>query len=312
MKKRLKTAIVLGGGGARGLAHIGVLKVLRENNIPIDIVTGASMGGLVGALYAYKQDCPWLEKHVRDFISSEAFLKTGSRYFSKVNASEPDDLLHQLSHEFKKRVVINLAAHRVSLLKGVRLQLTIDTLIPDIDFAELQIPFACCAADLYSGQCVTFNSGHLRKALRASASIPGFIPPLESNGHLLIDGSVCDNFPVHAALEMGAQFIIGVNVSQNMETRSEYDNVIDIIIRANQISTHRIDQLLMEKMDCIIQPEIGHVHWSDFSDIDNIIEMGARAAEKKLPQIKTRLEERHTFGERIREQLQRWLGKKKK
>ncbi|RMH62746.1 MAG: hypothetical protein D6677_09160 [Calditrichaeota bacterium] len=308
MKKRLKTALVLGGGGARGLAHIGVIKVLQKHGIPIDIVTGTSMGGIIGALYAYKQDSAWLEKQVRHFLSSEAFEKTGSRYLSKISTSEPEDLLRQLSHEIKKRLVINLAAHRVSLLKGERLQLTIDTLIPNIEISELQIPFACCAADLYSGQCVTFSKGHLRKALRASASIPGFIPPLETNGHLFIDGSVCENFPVQAALDMGAEFIIGVNVSQNMERSNDYDNVIDIIIRANQISTHKLDLLLMEKMDCIIRPRTGHIHWSNFEAFDTLITIGARAAEESMPEIKRCFTEQHTLRKRWYRKIIQWMA----
>ncbi len=298
--KRIKTALVLGGGGARGLAHIGVLKVLRRHNIPIDMVCGTSIGALVGALYAYKQDVPWLEERVRAFLSSESFIKAGSRYFKQQNGLEPDDLLHQLSREIKKRVVINLAAHRISLMKGERLQLTVNQLIPDVEFGELLLPFACSAAELNSGKCTTFTSGHLRKALRASASIPGIIPPLEHKGKLYVDGSVCDNIPVNAALNMGAEFIIAVNVSQNMPRSAEFNNVIDIIIRANQISTHKIDRLLLQKASCVITPRIGHVHWSDFEQYDALIAEGVNAAEKIIDGLKQRLRERNSLSGRLK------------
>ncbi len=310
--KRLKTALVLGGGGARGLAHIGVLKVLRAHRIPIDIVTGTSIGALVGALYAYKQDVPWLEERVRTFLGSERFIKAGSRYFKQQARHEPDDLLHQLSQEIKKRVVINLAAHRVSLMKGERLQLTVDELIPNVEFGELQLPFACSAAELNSGKCQTFTSGHLRKALRASASIPGIIPPLEHKGQLYVDGSVCDNIPVNAALDMGAEFIIAVNVSQNMPRSTEFNNVIDIIIRANQISTHKIDHLLLQKASCVITPRIGHFHWSDFEKYDTLIEEGEKGAEQVVTRLKQQLRERNSpycrFKLYLKKKLEQTLG----
>jgi len=112
--KKLKVGLVLGGGGARGLAHVGVLKVFQENDIKIDVITGTSMGALIGGLYAQNPDADWVENRVRTFIKSEKFNRAGKNYFRHQRNFEPEDLLQQLTREIKKRVIIHLAAHRKS------------------------------------------------------------------------------------------------------------------------------------------------------------------------------------------------------
>jgi len=163
----LKIGLVLGGGGARGLAHIGVLKVLEKNNIPVHVITGTSMGALIGALYAQHPDAEWVEKRVHQFLDSDVFRRSGGNVFRQHRADyEPEDVLRQLSHRIKKRIVINLAAHRISLMKGERLQLAIDELIDDGKIEDTKIPFACASTDLqrrYSGLHPA------RRAKRASA-----------------------------------------------------------------------------------------------------------------------------------------------
>ncbi len=123
--KKLKIGLVLGGGGARGLAHIGVLQALQAQGIDVDIIVGTSMGAIVGAVYAQHPDADFVERKFRDFFENDKFNTFGGVKFRRANAYEPEDLLQQLSREIKRRVVINLAAHRKSLLKSERL----DTLV---------------------------------------------------------------------------------------------------------------------------------------------------------------------------------------
>ncbi len=301
--KKLKVGLVLGGGGARGLAHVGVLKVFQENDIKIDVITGTSIGALVGGLYAQNPDAEWVENRVQTFIKSNKFVQAGKNYFRHQRNFEPEDLLQQLTREIKKRVIINLAAHRKSLMKGERLQLAISELIQEGKIENTKIPFACSAADLKYGETVVFDKGDIRFALSASAAIPGFIPPVENNGRLLVDGSVCDNFPVEAAYNLGADLIIASNVSLDMDPAIQLDNVIDIIIRSNSVSTHHINKLLLENVDCIIAPDTGTVHWSEFDKYDMLLDKGIEAAQKEVEQLKTLLKKKNSYFGRFKMSL---------
>ena len=298
--KKLKVGLVLGGGGARGLAHVGVLKVFQENDIKIDVITGTSMGALIGALFAQNPDADWVENRVNTFIKSKKFVQAGKNYFKHQRNFEPQDLLQQLTREIKKRVIINLAAHRKSLMKGERLQLAVNELIQEGKIEDTQIPFACSAADLKYGETVVFDKGDIRFALTASAAIPGFIPPVEYNGRLLVDGSVCDNFPVEAAHNLGADFIIASNVSLHMDPAVQLENVIDIIIRSNSVSTSRINELLLDTVDYIISPETGSVHWSEFDKYDFLLAKGIEAAQKEVERLKELLKKKNSFSGQIK------------
>jgi NTE family protein len=292
---KLKIGLVLGGGGARGLAHVGVLKVFQENDIKIDVITGTSIGALVGALYAQNPDAKWVENRVDTFINSEKFKQAGKNYFRHQRNFEPEHLLQQLTRELKKRVVINLAAHRKSLMKGERLQLAVHELIREGKIEDTKIPFACSAADLRSGETVDFKEGDIREAITASAAIPGFIPPVAKNGHLLVDGSVCNNFPVAAAYSLGADIIIAVNVSLHLDPNVQLDNVIDIIIRSNSVSTHHINKHLLANVDCIISPDTGDIHWSEFDRYDQLLKKGIEATKKEIKPLRMMLKKRNSL-----------------
>ncbi len=308
----LRVAVVLGGGGARGLAHIGVLRVFEEHHVPIHVVTGTSMGALVGALYAQNPDAVWVERRVRHFLNSEEFKATGKSYFKEKAGAEPDDLLHMLSREIKKRVVINLAAHRTSLMKGARLQLAIERLLDDNKIEDFKLPFACSAGDLITGETVVFKKGPIRQAIRASAAIPGFIPPLEIENKLLIDGSICDNFPISAAMELGANFIIAINVTLGIDPNVEISNVIDIVIRGNQLATKRINELLLERTDCIITPDTSEIHWSAFELYEELLVKGKDAARREIKLLKKVLHKKGSFYGKISRSLHAktnaWFG----
>jgi NTE family protein len=293
--KKLKVGLVLGGGGARGLAHVGILKVFQENDIKIDVITGTSIGALIGGLYAQNPDAEWVEDRVCTFIKSDKFKQAGKNYFRHQRNFEPQDLLQQLTREIKKRVVINLAAHRKSLMKGERLKLAVSELIQEGMIEETQIPFACSSTDLKYGETVIFDKGDIRFALTASAAIPGFIPPVESNGRLLVDGSVSDNFPIDAAYSLGAEIIVASNVSLNMDPAIQLDNVIDIIIRSNSVSTNQINKLLLENADYIIEPDTGDVHWSEFDKYDLLLDKGIEAAQKSIDPLKALLKNKNSL-----------------
>ena len=281
----MKIGLVLGGGGARGFAHIGVLKVFEENNIKIDFISGSSMGALIGAMYAQNPNANQVEQRVKEFITSEKFIKAGKNYFKHQQNYEPEDLIQHLGRQIKQRIIINLAAHRKSLMKGERLKLAVVELLKEDDIENTIIPFACSATDLKYGNPVIFKKGSIQRAIMASSAIPGFIPPIEIDDNVLVDGSVCNNFPVDAIKELGADFIIASNVSLLIDSNVSINNVIDIIIRANSVSTNRINKLLLEKVNFTITPEIDSVHWSQFEKHEYVIEKGYKAASDQLQKL---------------------------
>ncbi len=295
MSKPVKVGLVLGGGGARGLAHVGVIEALEEENIPIDYIAGSSMGALIGGAYAQSPRALLLKNKVENFINGPKFKELGVNNFRQKQIKDPDDILSQLAHQVKRRIVINLAAHRKALLKFERLKLAVENLLENTNIENCILPFSCVAADLISGEEVVFSSGNIRKAVEGSSAIPGFIEPVEYDGKQLVDGSVINNFPVQSAIDMGAEMTIVVNVSLLFEENSEIDNVVDIVMRSAQITTKKLNDYLKNQADLIISPQIGDVHWSEFNRMDEIIEKGRLAAKEKIPEIKKQLHKKSGF-----------------
>jgi NTE family protein len=281
-----KVGLVLSGGGARGLAHVGVIKVINREGISIDYMAGSSMGALIGGIYAQNPDPEMLDMRVRSFIKSPRFKKLGVNNFKKKSEKDPDDLLRQLAHRVKRQLVINFAANRLSVLKAERLQIAITSLLKNSMIEDCKVPFACVASDLHSGETVIFRSGPIRQAVEGSSAIPGFLPPVNYNGHTLIDGGVSNNFPIDVVKSMGAGFTIAVDASLNFDTNVRANNVIDLVIRSAQISVRHLDNHLKEHADLLIKPNIGDIHWSEFNRVDEIIEKGEKAAIEAVPEIK--------------------------
>lgn len=284
--KKLKLGLVLGGGGARGLAHIGVLQALQAFEIQVDIVVGTSMGAIIGAIYAQHPDADFVESKFRVFLKSDKDNIIGGMRFRQDNPYEPEHLLSQLSKEIKRRIVINLAAHRKSLLKAERLAGSIKFLVENGNIENTTLPFACSAVDLTCGEEVVFTDGNIHRALMASAAIPGFLPPVEYDNHQLVDGSVTSNFSIEAARELGADIILAVDVSSVIEQEDKLDNVVDIIIRSNATATKKINKIALQDADYIITPPIGKVHWGEFEEIDFLIKKGKAEAQRSVEAIK--------------------------
>lgn len=183
-KKRPKTALVLGSGAARGLAHIGVLKILEQQRIPIDMIVGSSMGALIGGAYA-----------------------------SGLNAAQIEEIACETNWLSVVKILFPKRFQLDGLLDGRRLQKFLLALVGEQKIEELNIPFACAATDINSGEEITLNSGSLVNAIRASISFPFLFKPFKINGNYLIDGGVVNPVPVSMAREMGAERIIAVSAT---------------------------------------------------------------------------------------------------
>ena len=296
--KTIKIGLALGGGGARGLGHIGVLKALKKHSIPIHMVAGTSIGAVIGAMYAATQDPDWIENKFKEFIDSEAYKKIGLHRL--VPTSQPNSSIFQTAATYmKNQIIINLSNERLGILKQERLSEIIDFMLPIKTFEELQIPFSCLAVDLNSGDDVIFNSGNLVEAIAASSAIPGYIPPIEKDGMLLTDGAVSCPVPVKTVRKMGADFRISVDVGLNHFEPLENPNLLQVLGRAEQITSTRLGEVKSEKADITIRPDTLNTFWAEFDKIDQLVKLGAEETEKQFWKIRDNLKKKNSIHHKV-------------
>jgi NTE family protein len=270
MKKK-KVGLALGGGAARGMAHIGVLEVLQREGIPIDMIAGTSIGGMVGAFCARGQDSR---------LMREMALK-----INMVKMLTLADLTLPKSGLFGGKAVINLLQKMMG---------------KDIKFDELPIPLALVATDIITGEEVVIDRGSVLEGVRASISIPGIFTLAKWRGHYLVDGGLVNPVPVSVLKKMGADFIIAVNVMPDMDARvrqlkkgskkkGKEPNIFNVILQSLYISTYIIAKASAEGADITISPDTTIISPGDFHRARECIEQGVIAAQKAMPEIKRKL-----------------------
>lgn len=297
MPKIPRIGLALGGGGARGLAHLSVLRVLEENHIPVSAIAGTSIGSIIGASYALHPNIKEVEARVVSYLQSPKFQESGFDLFKKRTAAE--NFFGQVATFVKERIIINLAHSRPSLVGAWRVTRAVDQLLADAKFEDCRIPFACVATDLRTGAEVVFSKGDMRKAVQASMSIPGFLPPVEHDGCLLVDGAVVAPVPVAPCRALGADVVIAVDVGQELERNTELDNVIDIVFRTNTITSRRYTDMLLEQAEVVIRPEVGEIHWSEFDQLPMLLAKGKAATLEAVPEIRRLLEYKRGLWQRL-------------
>ncbi len=281
----MKIGLALGGGAARGLAHIGVIRVLEEEGIPIHAIGGTSMGAIIGSKYALTPNAKVLEEDLQRFLESDAFGEA-QLDFVREGEEEKRGFFFQLSRYISKRVYYTLAANQESLIKMESFKRIIDFLIPDVPMAFTRIPFAATAVDLNRGKEVVLHGGPLREAIAASCALPGIVPPMKIGDYELVDGGWLNLVPASVARFLGAHMIIGVWVGSELEETCCLGNSIDIIARADEISRHYLGIFRLRECDVVIAPSVGHMHWADFERAQETIKAGEEAAEKAISTIK--------------------------
>lgn len=291
---RPKVGLVLSGGGAKGLAHIGVLKVLEELGIPIDYIGGTSMGGIVGGLYAIGYDAESLEEIAYTENWDKLLSDNISRRELSMEEKEADDLYFiSFPIEGRKLKLPSglVAGHNISK-KLTRLT---SSIYYKEDFSNLPIPFLCVATDIENGVQVVLKEGNLAEAMRASMAIPTVFTPQEIDGKLLVDGGVINNFPVKEVKEMGADIIIGVNVGFRYYNKEELNSLIRIIEQAVFIHQNEENDSSRNMCDILIEPDLKDYNASSFNDVDSLITRGERAARMVYGQLKALADSMHKY-----------------
>jgi NTE family protein len=287
--KRPRVGLVLSGGGARGAAHVGVLKVIEEMRIPIDAVAGTSMGAIVGGLYASGMSAKEIEQLLRTVDWQDAFSDRLPRRDLGFRRKQDDD-------NFLVRYSLGIDSNGFKLPKGLiqgqkLAQVLRSATLPigEInDFDKLPIPFRAVATDLETGRAVVMKSGDLPTAMRASMSAPGVFIPTERDGRLLADGGLVDNLPIRVAQEMNVDILIVVDVTFQLYTREELKSPFEIALQSLAImmgNRTREQRESLKPTDIVIDPKMGTFGTADFARVLKAAEIGEAAAREAQPKL---------------------------
>jgi len=260
-----KIGLALSGGAARGLAHIGVVEVLQKEGIPIDMVAGTSAGAIVGAAYAWNRNITPLRRY--------AMLR---RNWMKIAP------------------LLDISLFKSGFIKGSKLhKLMLSYFGEDITFDKLQIPFACVATDIDTGEEIIIDSGSVAEAMRASISIPGIFSAVKHEKRYLVDGGLTTPIPINVVRNMGADFVIAVNVTPGMTDRvrksRKEPNVFQVILQSIYIATYSLARNSLKDADIVIEPELSSLGTGDFQKSREFISLGKEAARQAIPEITKKL-----------------------
>jgi NTE family protein len=283
--KKKRIGLALGGGGARGLAHIGVLMVLERERIPIDLIVGTSIGALVGGAYASGTSPDELQKKMDVYLNSTEFQSSAMKAFETAHSKGELGLTEKIQTYLRNTFYLIQAMFKPGILPNEDFQTIINYFIPDIQIEETRIPFRAVATDLVSGKEITFSKGPLRQAVMASCAVPGAIAPLKEGERLLSDGGIICLVPSSVARKEGADIVISVAVDRCIGSE-ELRTVVDVYQRVNEIMGEKLKNYELADADVVILPEVGDLHWSNFSEAMNLIDEGEKAAREKLDDIR--------------------------
>jgi len=287
--QRPRIGLVLSGGGARGAAHIGVLKVLEELRVPIDVIAGTSMGSIVGGSYASGQTVANMERDVAKIKTETLARDQPPRAEISIHLKQ-EDWLDFIGPQFGYRDGSLLLPK--GAITGVALEAVLRDLAlakGDWDFDKLPIPFRAVATDVVSGQMTVLKSGDLATAMRASMSVPGAIAPVQIDGKMLVDGGLTRNLPVDIARAMGADVIIAVNLGTPLLERDQITSAFSVALQMLNILTEQnvgASLASLQPQDVLIQPELGSYSAGDFDNMPSTIPIGEAAARKVAEQLK--------------------------
>ncbi|MBA7662740.1 hypothetical protein ES703_70771 [subsurface metagenome] len=272
MGVKRKVGLALGTGAARGLAHVGVLEVLEKEGIPIDMIAGTSAGAVIGALYAQGKDASQMKKLVMDL--------NWKRLAS----------------------LVDLALPKTGFIGGRKINNLMRSVIGDMEFRDLRIPLACVATDIETGEEVVINQGSVLEGIRASVSVPVIFTIAKWEGRYLVDGGLVNPVPVSVLKRMGADFVIAVNVVPEASERGrprgkkpikggKEPNIINVIMQTVYITTHSMVRSSLEGADIVIEPQVAHITAGDFTQAQECILQGKRAAQGCITKIRGLLQE---------------------
>lgn len=262
------------------------------------MITGTSIGAVIGAMYAATEDPDWIAEKIKAFIDSDEYKKVGLDSLRISGQSNPS-IFQSATNYVKQHVMFSIANDRLGLLRIERLKSVIKYMLPVKTFEQLRIPFKCSALDLNTGKDVVFDSGSLLDALTATSAVTGFIQPLVSGGHVLTDGGASQPVPLRLLQSMGPDFTIVVDVNLRNFKEMKNPNILQVLSRAEQVTTLKLSELTSESADVVILPETLGINWSEFGQVDTLVENGRKAVCNQIDKIESKLKTKKTLIHRI-------------
>lgn len=284
-----KVGLALGGGGVRGFSHIGVLNVLEEEGIAIDLIVGTSAGALIGGAYASGQSPREIQAKIDAYIRSPEFEASTLKSIGMTFSPENNNFFKKARTFVMNRFWFARAFFKISVLPSGDIQSLIDCLLPEIDIRETKIPFRAVSTDLITGRKIVFSEGPLRQAVLGSCSVPGAVAPVRCGEWLLADGGITSLVPVQTAREAGADVVIAVMVGCDLQTDVSIETAKDVVFRAGEITTSALEASELASADVVIRPQVGNLHWMDYARAGDLVKAGEDAARESLEKISTSL-----------------------
>ncbi len=281
----VRVGLALGGGAARGLAHLGVVEALRDAGIPVDVVAGTSMGALVGAMFARNADATAMLAEATRFLRSPEFRQARIHRLQRETPAEKS-VLDAVSRYISRGRVLASTVTRPSVLDAEDLYELLGFFVDDRDIRSLRLPFLAVATDLRTGEEVILDRGPVIDAVAASSAVPGAFPPIVVGGRECVDGGVVNMVPVSVLRDMGLDYVIASNVSHELPVPADAMKALATHFRTHEITKRTLTRLQVRFADAVITPRVGQIHWADFTRSDEVIEAGRLAARDVLDTIR--------------------------
>jgi len=272
--------LALGGGGARGFAHIGVLRELDRADLPIRSIVGCSMGALVGGMYATLGSADAVFDRWREALDRGLIPDPPSHNRSRGRGRKEHPIL-QAARRFRDRLIVSFALQQPTVLADDEIAEAVDFLVPDVPIEDLPLRFSAVATDLESGDAVILEAGSLKTAVRASGAIPGILPAVTVDGRNLVDGGVVAEVPVLEARRVGRP-VLAVDVSMDLGEPSEDDIALDTMMRTQAIAAALLRRSQLRHARWVVRPDVGDRQWSEWQAFEELVETGAREMRRWL------------------------------
>lgn len=286
----MKIGLALGGGGVRGMAHIGVLEAFHESGIEVDLIAGTSMGAVVGASYCLNKDVERVKNELLRLVRGREIM-----ILERLSAPTPEKekiiLIESLATFVKELYLWNMRAVKKWLIDNSKIAVDIEKLVQGKEFKDLNLPFFAVACDLKTGREIILSEGKLKDALLASIAVPGVFNPIYKGDLILVDGGIISLTPINACRGKGADFVIAVDVAEAIVSR-QFTNGMEMIFQSDLITQYELNRLNLEKADFVIAPDVKQVSWGQFSLSEECINKGREAAQKVVSEIKFLLKEK--------------------
>jgi NTE family protein len=261
-----------------------VLAGLEKHGIHVDIVTGTSMGALIGAMYAVHKDVSVIKARFDAYINSEEFAESGFNFFKELD-SHDEGILAEMGRLARRGVFNALMVTKIALVSERTAASSYAFLIEDVAVQQTRLPFASVALDLRSGEPVVLSQGRLRVVVAASCAMPGVLNPVELGDRLLVDGGWIETVPIRAARQLGADFVIAVDVGDSVRAFTEPRNALDVIARADALARSALNREQVKIADVVLSPHSEVTHWADFSNSERAISRGEEEVDRQIGKL---------------------------